>query len=319
MIRSEQHKSRFIWMQLMGGMGNQMFQYAFGRSMSEKYGLPLILDDRYFQRAKNRPGITPRTFGLSQFGIEAGIYSEDCRDGELREIAPNPVVYPQARALRERVLGPVHKLAKKSIPVIFERQHSFDPHIEKVAMHGGYFVGHWQSAAYFTDLKLAVRRELTIDPSQLSREAEALAERIRAEMCVCMNIRRGDFASSRRNRNFHGLLGLDYYEYSLRRVRERFGHLPVYVFSDDLEWCSANLLRHRNVQLVDHNLAGPDFSWYQYLMSQGSIFIIPNSSFAWWAVWLSSSTEKHVVAPPHWTRAVPLSKTDLLPGDWCLL
>src|SRR5438067_1120058 len=71
-----------------------------------------------------------------------------------------------------------------------------------------------------------------------------------------------------------------------------------FVFSDDLEWCRNELrwLPDHPV-FVDHAFAGPKFSHYLHLMSMASHFVIPNSTFGWWAAWLSANAEKTVVAP----------------------
>jgi hypothetical protein len=70
---------------------------------------------------------------------------------------------------------------------------------------------------------------------------------------------------------------------------------------------------------VGHDLAGPKFSQYLHLMTHARNFVIPNSTFAWWAAWLSRSAEKAVVAPRRWFHDPTLDSTDLCPPDWTLL
>ena len=59
-----------IIVRLMGGMGNQMFQFACGKALSIKHRVPLILDHSYLEK-KLPKNITKRNYELSAFGINS--------------------------------------------------------------------------------------------------------------------------------------------------------------------------------------------------------------------------------------------------------
>ena len=127
-----------------------------------------------------------------------------------------------------------------------------------------------------------------------------------------MNVRRGDFV----NNDFHGTMGLDYYLKSLDVLNSKLdAELKIFVFSDDIEWCIDNLKFDYATEFIGHSYKGVKFSSYLYLMQACKYFIIPNSSFAWWAAFLSDYSNKIVIAPKNWFNN-DLNTSDLIPDSW---
>jgi hypothetical protein len=90
----------------------------------------------------------------------------------------------------------------------------------------------------------------------------------------------------------------------------------VFIFSDDVDWCRQNLHLAADQTIVEHRFAGERFSQYLSLMSHCKHFIIPNSSFAWWAAWLSNNPRKVVIAPRKWFADPRIDTKDILPTGW---
>ena len=95
---------------------------------------------------------------------------------------------------------------------------------------------------------------------------------------------------------------------------------PTYfIFSDDIEWCENNFSFLNNVVFVTHEYAGKKFSSYLQLMINCKHYIIPNSTFAWWAVWLNKGKDKIVIAPNKWYTYYQFNLNDLIPSTWITL
>ena len=111
-------------------------------------------------------------------------------------------------------------------------------------------------------------------------------------------------------------MGVDYFANAFRVIQGRVHSPKVYIFSDDIEWCKANLMFDCDVTHVGHEFAGVKFACYLWLMSHCRHFIIPNSTFAWWAAWMNVGRDKIVVAPKRWFTDETISTSDLIPKTW---
>ncbi|MEM7514287.1 MAG: alpha-1,2-fucosyltransferase, partial [Bacteroidota bacterium] len=92
----------------------------------------------------------------------------------------------------------------------------------------------------------------------------------------------------------------EYYDKAIAYFQEEVDNPEIFVFSDDIEWCKENLQYKLPLTFVGHEYKGKRFGKYLYLMSLCKHFIIPNSTFGWWAAWLSRNEQKKVVMPKPW-------------------
>ena len=112
-------------------------------------------------------------------------------------------------------------------------------------------------------------------------------------------------------------MDIEYYKKAVEVFKNLIGNdFELFIFSDDLDWCKKNFLFFNKVNYVEHDLAGKKFYNYLYLMTKFKYFIIPNSSFAWWAAWLSQVNDKKIIAPKKWSGLVDESKVDIVPDLW---
>jgi hypothetical protein len=286
----------------MGGLGNQMFQYAFGRHLQERNKTELKFDTSEFELTSGGPGFVPRKYDLDIFGIAVEIASKE-EVSRLRDRVGVPLV---DRTL-DRVLG-----RKKSyvfeLPIFNFVEERYN------APDNTYFEGYWQSEKYFADVEPIIRREFTIREPLQPNSSDLIGE-IQSSNSVCVNVRRGDFVTNDR----HGWYGIDFFAKGEAILNERMSDHCFYVFSDDIDWCIENLRFERPATFVSHEYAGRKFQDYLRLMAACKHFIIPNSSFAWWAVWLNQSSEKVVIAPEKWTNVPELDTKDLYQPGWILI
>jgi hypothetical protein len=293
-------RSAMISVRLEGGLGNQLFQYAAGRSLALRHGTELLLDTSTLQRYKR--SVTPRQFELDSF-LHLG---------------------RMATVHEARFLPWMHRIAAISHWVspwrtYVEKGLSFNADFASLPDQT-YLVGYWQSFRYFSHIsKLLIDELKPLDV--LSEASEVVAEQIDTCTSVALHVRRGDYVSLASAANFHGALSKSYYESALSYVRERVLNPKYFVFSDDPEWCRKNLPSNNTMIFVGHN-AGPDAWQDLMLMSRCHHHIIANSSFSWWAAWMADQRwgvkQRIVIAPKHWFRGKMLDKDmeSRFPSHW---
>lgn len=282
---------------LSGGLGNQLFQYAAGRSLSLKLGVGLVLDASWFQ------GYSDRAYGLDAFAIRAKIYS-----GSI--FLPGWINRLGCRLTRKWA----HK--KFGVPIYREPHFQFDEMYSQLE-HPVYLEGFWQSERYFLSHKEIISDDLKLKAA-VSDRFKVIANQIQSSNSICVHIRRGDYVINSVASQMHGLCSLDYIYQGVRKVSKDLAQPYCFIFSDEPEWARNNLKLDIPFLVVD--VAKPDEAYIDLvLMSQCKHFVIANSSFSWWAAWLSDSPLKRVVAPKKWFVSSEKCIDDLIPNSWMKL
>ncbi len=299
------------YVRLQGGLGNQLFQYGLGLAKATGAETELRLDIRSFD--VRNPRIVPRSYGLAVFGVDAAIASR----AELLRYDVLRRWWQLAHRWRKTRRGSAHVLSSRLLSATYVREGGFSHQWTVAAVSGAeaYFDGHWQSDKYFSPVADSMRKLLDVSGA-LDSGAQEMLSRIADGRSLCVNVRRGDFVSHARSSAFHGAMGSDYYGRATRALLDRFPIDQVFVFSDDPEWCRQNLRLDPDQIVVDHRYAGPEFSWYLNLMAACSYFVLPNSSFGWWAAWLANVEPDRVVAPEQWFLDPTIDVSDLLNPEW---
>jgi len=282
---------------LMGGLGNQLFQYAFGRQLAEALGVPLHLDLRSFGEIV--PGQTVRSYELGVYPISAEI-AEPSHLPKLKTSKPGRWLARAAATcgLQMDVIEYLPPGYRAGLPT----------------KRNALYVGYWQSAEYFQHSAELLRIELTPkrEPNASNRE---YAVKIANTNAVSLHVRRGDYASVARTNQTHGLAPLEYYRESIRTMRERTEAPTFFVFSDDLAWCRENLPLGDSAVYVEGNGGAMAYEDLR-LMSLCRHHVIANSSFSWWGAWLNPSPAKIVIAPARWFADSTIDTTDMIPKEW---
>ncbi len=268
-----------ITTRLMGGLGNQMFQYAAGRRLAIRHGVPLRLDLGWF--GEEAPGDTPRRYELGCFALDQAVQKERV---SLRE--PRGPIGLAALALYDR-FGRRRILRQRGAMTIDTRV--------LAARDGAHLVGYWQSERYFADIADVLDHDFA-PARRLSPAAHALAAAVDSPRSVSVHVRRGDYVSNPAAARWHGNLDAGYYRRALDLVRSRIGDLDVHVFSDDVGWCQGHLELGVEASFVSGLPAFDDLM----VMRACTHHVLANSSFSWWGAWLDAEPGAVVVAPERW-------------------
>ncbi|MGN7872175.1 alpha-1,2-fucosyltransferase [Roseateles sp. 22389] len=294
-------KQSQVTVRLSGGLGNQMFQYAFGRAVASLREKPLVLST--FQLSLQSAGVTPRPYGLDVFKLAGNVStSADAFSTRWR-----PVI-KRLPALAD-LLG-VH----------YEQSADFYP--EALTAAADTFDGYWQSHRYFEAVAPQIARDFVLKAPAHGVFADLLAQ-VSQPHSVMLHVRRGDYVSLAAASAHHGALGLAYYRSAMARLKIEVPHARCFVFSDDIPWCREALdflpPGSQFVEADQHRTDAQDL----VLMSHCSHAIIANSSFSWWAAWLGDqrkpSSSRIVCAPKRWFATGSSDLASRLPKHWIQL
>lgn len=275
-----------IVVKLMGGLGNQMFQYAFGKRLSIESNVELRLDKSFLSRRDLGENFTYRNYDLDIFNIDEKF--------DIPQLNGFLVKEPHFH-YSENLCSQLLNICKTGKDVFLE--------------------GYWQSEKYFKNIDLIIRNCFQLKQELIEDKNLKILDEIKNHNSVMINVRRSDYL----NTNFHGVMSIDYFNEAKKIVKSKLKNVKFFVFSDDIPWCLENLKSEDSV-IVDHSHAGYKFSNYLKLMSECKHFIIPNSSFAWWSVYLSNNQEKIVISPKNWfSHSSGLNYSDLYCEGWVKL
>jgi hypothetical protein len=290
-----------IAVKLMGGLGNQMFQYAAARAMAADRNCPVFLDLSFLETPSEGKW-TQRYFELDVFNIESStpenfsvrLLKRLNSNSRWNRISNSPVLMFPYRNYYESLQG-------------------FHPELLKLPQHV-YLQGYFQSEQYFLRHESLIRKEFTFKTPATGKNAEVLQQILNSN-AVSLHVRRGDYVSLPSAAEYHALTGLPYYQRAVEILTADNLSMNFFVFSDDPEWCRQHLNLPGTTTIVDWNTGKASYEDLR-LMSQCKHHIIANSSFSWWGAWLNPATEKKVIAPKKWVNDQTQYNADLIPVSW---
>lgn len=288
---------------IIGGLGNQMFQYAIGFHLAKKLQTEFKLDTTGFD-----------TYPLHRLSI--GKLTISAKIASKQEISKFTKTFSPSITSTFRQLFKL-PAAPKSPGYIHELKFTFNPEILELTGDLIYLDGYWQSEKYFNNVDSDTRREFQIAsvPDRKNQEKLAL---IQSKESVCVHIRRGDYVKNQETNSVHGTAPLEYYYQALEHIQTMHRNPELFIFSDDLKWVRQNLHTNFPMHFMDHN--GPEKDYEDLrLMSTCKHHIIANSTFSWWGAWLGEHPGQIVIAPKKWFRTKDMDSKDLIPSRWLQL
>ena len=285
-----------VVVKLMGGLGNQMFQYAAGRALAHAFNTSLKLDISFLSDNTPRHNVIQRPYELSVFNIKEQFPNKK----EVQKFTTGRV------ALSDRLTFRTYTLYK-------EPHFHFAPDFLKLKP-SVYLDGFWQSEEYFKAIKETIVEEFSFKEKPEGGNKQ-ISDQISGTNSVSIHVRRGDYISNPYTNSYHGTCDLKYYQLAIEIIAQRVTDPYFFVFSDDIEWTKEHLVIDYPSQYVDQNNGDKSYEDLR-LMSTCKHNIIANSSFSWWGAWLNSYPDKIVVAPEKWFNNSENNTKDLLPPSW---
>lgn len=282
-----------LYIRVAGGLGNQMFQYAFAKAYSLKHETQVYLDYSHFSKENLNREITPREFKLSLFPITLKYTSE---------------IPFWASQCNNRVTRKLHDFLFSPL-IIKDKEQGFDAKIFNTKLNNATFDGYFQSPKYFELYRSEILKDFTF-PINNSETFQNIKTQIKNMNATSLHIRRGDYLNPNVS-NILAPLPLEYYQRAINLVKDS----TFFVFSDDIKWCKENL-KGENFIFIERHQDLSDIDEI-HLMSLCENNITANSSFSWWGAWLNKNEDKIVTLPKKWFSSQKRNaKWEISPPQW---
>ena len=262
---------------ISGGLGNQLFQYAFYLYLKDKSNFSNIyLDFSFYENQKKRDAVIRQFHGIDSLDITK-----------------------QSSYVRGKFL--IFKLINKfkfcnGLLKFVDKEKGLDETLlstNKVILDG-----YWQSYQYAKDYKSNIKELFKF--YDFKGNVLDVKNQICKTNSVCIHVRRGDYIAENSTNLVHGVCSGQYYIDAVNNIKDIDKSIDhIFIFSDDIDWVKNNISFDLPVTVVDfvgQNV--PDYA-EMLLFSCGKHKVIANSTFSWWGAFLSDRNGL-VVSPKKW-------------------
>jgi len=253
-----------IILRLLGGLGNQLFIYAIGRALEIGYNIDVQYD--IYSGFKNDQ--YKRKFELGKFNTKlkkTSIYDSLYFPIRKRSKLITKMLYPSSIYFKETEN--------------FSENHVINANVKyKMVFLQGYF----QKLEYFENMRKHLIKEIT-PLEEISMVANIYLDAIIKNNSIAVHVRR---------KEINHTVSDNFYVENIEKLQNQIRDPKFYIFSDDINWCKENFKIYSNLTFIENTANEIEDFW---LMKNCSHFIIPNSTFSWWAAWLGDYQSKVVI------------------------
>lgn len=282
---------------IFGGLGNQMFQYALMKALEERFHEPIWADTHLFYDYSRHNGLEIERI----FPIQLSIATKDCIK-KLAYFAPNYNTHKLLKWLHIKKTSTIQEILSK-------------PYHEDVFRdRDTYYDGYWQDPKYFIGIEHLLSESFAFK-LPLNEKNKRIHDIICSTTSVGIHVRRGDYLKKAR---YRGVCDMKYYTLAIQQVLQQMIQPHFYFFSNDIGWCKEHLtplLPQDQYTFIDWNKETESYIDMQ-LMTQCKSLIIANSSFSWWAAYLNKRANL-IIAPKTWFNTQPPLQIQL--DSWQLI
>lgn len=288
-----------VIVKISGGLGNQLFQYAFGKAIEEKYGYQVKYDFSYYEDI-------PKSDSVRKVFVSRYIPSH--------KLATKDDILKITKWDRSVLKKTLKRLGFAEYRTKYERPGDGITSIEQVK-DNTLLIGYWQSEDFFANVCDTIREEFSFENETQSPEMKALSEKIELSDSVSIHVRGGDYLLSQNQAIFGGICTSEYYEEAYAYMKKKNPAGKFFLFTNDVEWTKKNIhLPYEEITMVSEEYEATEDWMDLYLMSICKDNIIANSSYSWWAAWLNAHADKTVVCPYKWT--IDNQHADIFGKSW---
>ena len=266
---------------IVGGLGNQLFQYFFARSLKIKFKCKVELDISEFSSNNYK------------------VHDLNLNDLNLKLPFTNS---------KNLFLSLFYKSLNDNDPFKFNKKIYNKKYLN--------YTGYWQSYKYFENHWKLFKDDFNF--TDIDTE-NSLFDNIYNNNSISVHIRRGDYITNKDVSDIHGNLEPDYYKNAIDLIKKNVLNPKFFFFSDDIEWVKNNF-KDENFFYINNNVQELKKPFRDlFLMKNCTHNIIANSTFSWWGAWLNENSNKIVIAPKYWSSNTKSDSTDLIPPQWVIL
>lgn len=274
--------------EITGGLGNQMFQFAFGKHLEHIYPEDKVIYDCEYYDASN----SIRTYSLEEaFGINLPLATKK----DVRKVRG----YNPYDSIIEKTISKISSIFYCDVG--YEIVENLDVGVDDNNVSSSkdtYYCGYWQSERYFKPFRAELVSDFSFNSSCASEEYNQFTLYVSKCNSVALHVRLEDYLNEKNYKIYGDICTFDYYAKAIDYISKTYGECTFFVFSTDLD-TSMNFLPkgHKYIPIV---YTGQKDYLDMYLMTRCKHNIIANSTFSWWGAWLNGNKQKTVICPNRW-------------------
>lgn len=283
---------------LNGGLGNQLFQFAFGVFLVKIYGFSVVYDRSFLDISL--PGTTKRLFAMENIKTEAMFNKR------------SPII-----VYTLFFIALVKKKLKSKFSITSDTFWETTKSVltKEEISDSKYLIGYWQNYRYLEPIRMELLKTFSVKSEKSPEYLKYKSMIVECQESVSIHVRRGDYISNSKSSKIYKICDLEYYKAAANLVEGQLKNPQFFIFSDDLDWCRENFIFLKDVVYV--SVPNQDPFAELYLQSMCHSNIIANSTFSWWSAWLNTYPDKKIIAPKQWFLSQDANH--LLPADWIVL
>ena len=285
-----------VVVKIIGGLGNQLFQYAFGKYIEKSLNIDVKYDVQTKLESSN---FTKRNLDVESFEVNLPIASD-------KEIGA---------CLRFRA-GTLWRIERKFNQIFGKLKSKYKVQttahsLEVPLKDNAYYDGYWQCYKYVDAVRELILNEIK-EPKIFYEKHQHLLNQIKNSNSIALHVRRDDYINIKVNALLFEVCGMDYYDEAIKLISKNLTDPQFFIFSQDEEWVNDNFVGHQ-FHYIKGNPAVEDM----LLMSHCKHNIIANSTFSWWSAWLNLNPDKKIIAPKKWYKGERnLETKNLIQKEW---
>jgi hypothetical protein len=277
---------------IVGGLGNQMFQYVFGQYLSKTYNVNVKYEISFYDDQPSN--LDTRNYELGKFILDAPIIEDDfflqLKNLNRREKIKYILSKTLFNITSSYFIIPESKYALfKSIPLFIRNR---------------YYTGYWQNELFFQGMESEISKWFVLKEGfERKKQHSSILTKIYENNSISIGIRRGDFVQ------LNAACDINYYNKAVKIITKKINDPFFFIFSDDIDWCKKNMkLKYEHI-FIESSKELP-FENVE-LMSECKHNIISNSTYDWWGAYLNKNENKMIIAPKEWGLSKSLNCIEL--------